>query len=248
MTDVLLLHAFPFSRRMWAAQIAALEAAGHRVIAPDFPGFGDAPSISNLSTAAPSLDDYAEAALASLDDAGVKEALVCGLSMGGYVAFRLFAKAPTRVLAMFLADTRSEADSDQVRKKRAAQIARLRAEGNGWLPDALLPALLAAQTPQALREQVRGMILQAPVDGVIGALQAMAARPDSTPMLPGIAVPTVTLVGEEDILTPQIEMSTLTGNLFMARMVMIGGAGHLSNLEQPEAFNHALLDLAGRIG
>lgn len=243
MANVLLLHGFPFSSRMWAPQQQALEAAGHRVFAPDFPGFGQAAAIADAS-----MEKYAEAALQSLDDAGVKEAVVCGLSMGGYVAFRVFRKAPTRVLALFLADTRSEADTDEQRAARMAQIEDLRSKGNGpWFADALLPMLLSPAASSELLAQVRQMIIEAPVDAVIGALQAMAQMPDSTALLAEIAVPTATVVGEHDLLTPLISMSTLTGNIFMAKLVMLGGAGHLSNLEQPEAFNHALLDLLARI-
>lgn len=244
MADILLLHAFPFSSRMWRPQQQALEAAGHRVFAPDFPGFGSAEPVDD-----PSLERYAEHALQSLDDAGVKEAIVCGLSMGGYVAFRLFRMAPTRVLGLFLADTRSEADSDETRAGRMAQIDRLRSEGNGpWFADLLLPKLLSPAASTELVDQVRQMILEASAEGVIGALQAMADRPDSTPLLPEIAIPTSTVVGEHDVLTPLVTMSTLTGNIFMAKLIMLGGAGHLSNLEQAEAFNHALLDLVARIG
>lgn len=238
---VLLLHAFPLDSSMWAPQREAL--AGRTILAPDFPGFGRQPA-----DGAADLDDFARSALSHLDDAGLARAVVVGLSMGGYVAFRLYDLAPERIAALVLADTKASRDDEAARMKRTDQATRIRREGVGWLADALLPALLG-ETTRRTRPQivsaVRKLIAAARPEGVARALEAMRERPDSTPLLAGITVPVLVLVGEEDTLTPPAEAQKIAGAAADGRLVVIPGAGHLSNLESPQAFNEALGDFLG---
>ena len=235
LTPVVFLHAFPLNAAMWTRQVEAL--APRRVLAPNFPGFGGRPP------GEATLDAFAHALLSDMDAAGIGRAVVVGLSMGGYTAFRLHALAPERVAGMVLADTRAGADDEAGRAKRTDQAARARREGVGWLAEAMVPALLGETTRRerpGVVEQVRGLVAQADAEGVARALEAMRDRPDSTPRLGQIRLPVLVLVGEEDTLTPPAEARKIAEGVPDGRLVVLPTAGHLVNLEAPEAFTAAL--------
>jgi 3-oxoadipate enol-lactonase len=171
--------------------------------------------------------------------------------MGGYTAFRLHALAPERVAGMVLADTRAGADDEAGRAKRADQAARARREGVGWLAEAMVPALLGETTRRERPDvvaQVRALVAEAHAEGVARALEAMRARPDSLPRLGEIRVPVLVLVGEEDTLTPPAESRRIAEGVSDGRLVVLPGAGHLANLEAPDAFNAALGEFLGAAG
>jgi len=240
---VVFLHAFPLNGSMWARQVEAL--ASRRVLAPHFPGFGGRPH------GEASLDAFARAALADMDAAGIGTAVVVGLSMGGYTAFRLHALAPDRVAALVLADTRAGADDEAGRAKRTDQAARVRREGTGWLADTLLPGLLGETTRRErpdVVERVLALIAQADAEGVARAQEAMRGRPDSTPDLARVRVPVLALVGEEDTLTPPPGVRKIAEAVPDGRLTVLPGAGHLANLEAPEAFNAALAEFVSAVG
>lgn len=239
-TPVVFLHAFPLNADMWARQAEAV--GGRTTLAPHFPGFGGRPP------GAADLDAFARAVLEELELAGIPRAVFIGLSMGGYVAFRLHALAPQRVAGLVLADTRAGADDEAGRAKRTAQAERVRQEGVGWLGDALVPALLGETTRRERPEVVRGveeLITRADAEGVARALEAMRARPDSTPHLAEIRVPVLVLVGQEDTLTPVEESRKIAEGVPEGSLTILPGAGHLSNLEAPAAFNEALGSFLG---
>lgn len=239
-TPVVFLHAFPLNGAMWDQQVKAL--AGRATLTPHFPGFGGRPH------GEAALDAFARAALNDMEGVGISRAVVVGLSMGGYVAFRLHALAPERVAGLVLADTRAGADDDAGRAKRADQAARARREGVEWMGDALLPALLGETTRRERPEvvgAVRGLVAEADPEGVARALEAMRERPDSTRRLGEIRVPVLVIVGDEDTLTPPTESRKIADMVPDGRLVILAGAGHLSNLETPEAFNDALSRFLG---
>ena len=240
-TPVVFLHGFPLSSRMWTRERALL--GDRRVLAPDFPGFGGRPPGPQT------LDGFAETIIDEMDRAGVDQAVIVGLSMGGYVAFRLLARCPARVAGVVLADTRAGADDEAGRKKRSDQAEKVRREGVGWMPDALLPAFLG-ETTRRLRPEVvdtvRGWIADTDPEGVARALLAMRDRPDSTSVLADIAVPVLALVGEEDTLTPVAESRRIAEAVPQGRLVVLPGAGHLSNLENPDAFQRELVSYLGQ--
>jgi 3-oxoadipate enol-lactonase len=235
-TPVVLLHAFPLGPLMWGSQVAAL--AGRKVLTPSFPGFGGRPPGGT------SLDDFADAVVADMDAAGIERAVVVGLSMGGYVAFRLHAKRPERVAALVLADTKATADDQAARTKRTDQADRVRREGMAWLVDTLAPAVLGETTlaeRPSVTNSVRAMMAAADPEGVARALLAMRDRPDSTPHLANISVPVLAIVGDEDRVTPVAGARQIADGVPDGRLVVIPRAGHLSNLEDAPAFNEALL-------
>ena len=236
---VLLLHAFPLDSQMWEPQIEALSDR-FRFIALDLKGFGgsDAPE----DESAYSMESWAEDVNAFLEELGLDDVVVVGLSMGGYLAFAFLRKFRDKVRALVLADTRAEADPPEGVEKRTNQQQLVREKGSGELADALVKALLAEPTLQKkpdVVERVR-QLMDNPAAGFIGALEAMKRRPDATDELSKIDVPTLVIVGENDAITPPDAARKIHEHVGGSRLVVIPEAGHLSNLEAPEAFNGAL--------
>ena len=235
---ILFVHGFPLDRTVWEHQLAHLE--GWQRIAPDLRGFGlsDAPDLGY------SLRTYADDLAALLDALHVDEAVICGLSMGGYVAFEFLRNYRERVRALVLMDTRSEADSAETRRVREQQIALAREQGAAAIADAMLPRLLAPETLRrnpSLAESIRGMIVQAPVAGIAGALAAMRDRPDSTGLLGQLgSLPVLVVVGELDQITPPPVAEAMADAIPGARVAMIPGAGHLAPVEAAEVVTHVL--------
>src|SRR6185436_12890251 len=190
-----------------------------------------------------SMERIAEDAVALLDHLGLAAASVCGLSMGGYAAFALWARYPARVNRLVLADTRAGADSDSARQARADLSAEVGRRGAEAAAEAMLPKLLGETTRRERPElvaRVREMILANPPRGIRDALGGLAARADSTDRLRGIEVPTLIVVGEEDVVTPPAEAEAMRRQIPGSRLVTLARAGHLSNLEEPAGFNASL--------
>lgn len=235
---LVLLHAFPLSSAMWVPQIEALRHAW-RILAPDVRGLGQ----SEAGDGQHPLEFFVDDLLALLDHLCVERAVLCGLSMGGYIALRLHERAPERVAALVLADTRSEADTDEAKLRRAAAIRSVKTDGvaafaKRFLPTALAPATLASR-PELVAEAERLISANSP-RGIAGALLALATRTDTTASLSRIGVPTLLLVGEDDALTPPSLMQAMHRRIPGAVMHCIPAAGHLSNMENPEEFNRRL--------
>jgi pimeloyl-ACP methyl ester carboxylesterase len=183
----------------------------------------------------------------ALDDAGVDRAIVCGLSMGGYVAFELWRAARPRVAALVLADTRAEPDAPEGAAGRRALAERLRSEGRDFLV-AEPPPLLSAGAPPELWKRVKAMIAVQTPAAIAAAALGMAERPDSAPDLAGIDVPTLVITGSEDTLIPPDVTAGIADAVPDAELLTLDDAGHLSNLEAPEAFSKALGETADRVG
>lgn len=238
---VLLLHAFPLNGRMWVPQIEALSGRA-RLIAPDLPGFG----LSPVPSVSPSLDDYAREIVAALDRLGIDQVVVGGLSMGGYLAFRLVGRLGERLRGLLLADTRPTPDTREAAVERQELAAEVEARGVGVAADEFLPKIIGTTTQRTrpeLLDRVRAIIGENTPAGVAGALRAMAARPDSTPLLTTLRCPVLCVVGEEDRLTPPELAEQMVARVPRGRLEVIPESGHLSNLEAPESFNEALSTL-----
>ncbi len=237
-TPLVFLHAFPLSSVMWQPQIQVLKNS-NRVITLDLRGHGESDALLWNFT----LDDYAKDVIGLLDNLNIAQAVFIGLSMGGYTLLSLYRNFPDRVKAMVLADTRAQADSQAGKTGRQAMTQLAYKVGTSAIADVMLPKLLAPSTVQQrpdLVDQVRNMILHTSTEGIITDLMAMAARPDSTDLLSTITCPTLVIVGEDDVATPVAESHYIAERIAGSTLVTIPGAGHLSNFEQPAAFNHAL--------
>lgn len=237
-TPLLLIHGFPLDRTLWTAQVRGLADVA-RVIAPDLRGFGE----SGMPQGTVTMDTYADDLRGLLDALGIKNAVVAGLSMGGYIALAFYRKNAARVRGLILADTKAGPDSPEGKKGRDDNAALARAQGAGAVGDKMMPKMLTPKTATErpfIVDAARVMMARQSVEGVVAALMAMRDRPDSTPTLAEIAVPTLIVTGAEDTLIPSKEAETLRDALRGARLVSIPGAAHLANFEAPDAFNHAV--------
>ncbi len=239
---VLFLHGFPHDRALWAQQRTAL-APRVRCIAPDLRGFG-ATSVQGPY----SIDQYADDAVALLDALDFESAVVCGLSMGGYVALALWRRYPSRVRGLVLCDTKGTEDSAEGRAGRDALIALAESQGAEAVADKLIAGMISNRTRErqpGLEADVRAMMARQPVEGIVGALSAMRDRPDSMDTLRSITVPTLVLVGDDDLLTPPRDAQAMLGAVpseAEGTLVIVEGSGHLSSIERPAAVTHALAD------
>jgi pimeloyl-ACP methyl ester carboxylesterase len=236
---ILFLHAFPLGLFMWDSQVAALEAT-HRVVRFDDRGFGGSPPQGSPLT----MDRIADDGAALLDHLGIDRAAVCGCSMGGYAAFAMVRRHAARIRALVLQDTRPGADSQEARENRAAVAERVLREGSKAAADAYLPKLVGETTHRKrpdLLARLREVILAAPPRGIADALLGLGARVDSQPALAEIRVPTLVICGAEDVLTPPSESEAMQRAIRGSRLEVIPEAGHLANLENPEAFDAALV-------
>jgi 3-oxoadipate enol-lactonase len=231
---IIFLHAFPLSRTMWEPQVTAL-VSECRCIPIDFRGFGD-------STASPpfSVERYADDVAAVLDTLQIERAVIAGLSLGGYVAFEFWRRHRARVRALVLADTRAGADTPENIARRRHLIDLANTQGSSAVANAQIAGLVGKTTRDKrpdIYDAIHRSIAQAPVEGIVGALEAMMARPDSTPTLATIDVPTMIIAGSEDVATPPRESRAMHAAIAGSRVEILQQAGHLSNIERPAAFN-----------
>ena len=241
---VVFLHAFPLNRTMWDPQVGAL-VAECRCIPIDFRGLGE-------SSAAPpfSMDRYADDVAGVLDTLQIERAVVVGLSMGGYVAFAMWRRHRDRVRAFVLADTRATADTVETVARRHELIEIAETQGSTAVANMQIAGLVGKTTRDKrpdIYDSVHRIMAQTPAEGIIGALQAMIGRPDSTPTCATIDVPTLIVVGDEDVPTPPKDARELQRLIPGSRLEVLRQAGHLSNLERPAAFNTVVSEFLGSL-
>ena len=245
---LLLVHGFPLDHAMWNEQVDEF-AATHQVIAPDLRGFGGTPlSAGEVDTdsVAVSMRQFADDLAALLDALQVTEPVVlCGLSMGGYIAWQFAQHHRDRLAALICCDTRARADTAEVAANRLDVAQRVLVSGSELLAGAMSMKLVADGTASSHPEivaQVREMILRAPPAGIAAAQRGMAARPDMTDLLSGFDLPTLLVVGESDEISPPEEMREIAAAMPLATLVEVADAGHMSPLEQPAAVNSAIVE------
>lgn len=237
---VVLIHGYPFNRSLWTEQIEALSSS-YRVIAPDLRGFGETDSSDGPATMNRMAEDVAQL----MDHLDIPQAVIGGLSMGGYVALAFCKQFASRVRALILADTRAQADTEEAKQTRAQQAEKALSEGMAGIADAMLPKLLTPETVSKrpdIVKRVRDMMLKTTPEGAAAALHGMAAREDQTSFLSQISSPTLILVGAEDAITPVADSEKMHASIAGSRLVVLENAGHVSNLERTPQFNEALLD------
>jgi pimeloyl-ACP methyl ester carboxylesterase len=227
---------------MWDAQVESLRGEAE-VLAPSLPGFGGTPPVGEVLTMHAAADFLA----GELDRAEADRAVVCGLSMGGYVAFSLWRRHRDRIAGLALANTRAEPDDEAGRERRRAVAEKARTEGSDAIAQAP-PPLLSEGADPALWDRVKTMIRRQPGASIAAASLGMAERPDSRPVLAEIDVPTIVVTGTGDTLIPPDVSAPMAEAIPGSELVTLEGAGHLSNLEDPGGFTEGLRTLLGRVG
>jgi pimeloyl-ACP methyl ester carboxylesterase len=225
---------------MWDETIKALLPENrYRLVSLDWRGFGESEADTGVSTMEALADDVA----GLMDALGMQNAVLCGLSMGGYVAFAFLRKYPQRVRGLVLANTKPEPDDAEGKANREKVATLVEAQGVDPIADIQVPKLLSVATRQhhpEIEARVRQMIHAATPEGIAGASRGMAQRLDSTDLLPHIHCPVLVITGEQDsLMTPQ-KVQAYAARIPDAQFVVIPEAGHLSNLEQPARFDQAL--------
>lgn len=242
MTDgLLLIHAFPLDARMWDEQVEAL--SGAPTVAVNLPGFGGTPLEGEVTT----MVVAARRCVEELDRAGLDRVVVCGLSMGGYVALELWRSERERVAGLVLANTRAEADAEEAKQRRRAIAETVRREGMVAILDAQR-ALVSPKVSDDVWERVASIVASQPPEAVAAMSLGLAERPDSRPDLAAIDVPTLVVTSTDDQLIDPALSRSMADAIPGAELAVIEGAGHLSNMERPAEFTGSLQQHVRRCG
>jgi 3-oxoadipate enol-lactonase len=224
---------------MWKGQTQMLQEKNLRVIAYDLRGHGQ----SDVGDGQYTIELFVDDLVALLDYLKITRTILCGFSMGGYIALRAIERNPDRFSALVLCDTMSAADSNEAKIRRANSIKLVKKEGVGRFAEGFLKAVFAPQTFDAkpdIVDEIRRTILSNSSLGICGALLAMAGRTDTTEALAKISVPTLILVGEHDAVTPPSAAKIMRDRILNSKLHLIENAAHMSNLENPSMFNEHL--------
>lgn len=242
---IIFIHGFPFDKSSWQPQMTFLKKT-HRVIAYDIRGFGA--SITNDEQE--SIDLFSNDLVKFMDALSIKKAIVCGLSMGGYILLNAVHRFSDRFEAIILSDTQCIADSEAAKEKRAKSIKQIEAEGLKDFADGFIKNVFCQNSldnKKELVETIKNVILKTSQRTVVGTLRALAQRSEMCASLNQISVPTLIICGKEDGVTPPIQAEFMYGKILNSRLQIIENAGHLSNLEQPDEFNKILIDFISSI-
>lgn len=241
---VVLIHGFPFTHEMWQPQITILENR-FRAIAYDIRGHGK----SSVGDGQYTIEFFVDDLIGLLNHLKIEKAVLCGLSMGGYVALRAIERNPERILGLILAATQAKADSNEAKLRRSASIKAVKTNGVKAYAEGFVKTAFAAQSFTTKAETVnviKKLIESNSALGICGALLALATRTDTTEALPSIKVPTLILVGEHDTLTPVSASQEMHDKIPNSEIHVIPNAAHMTNLENHRAFNdHVLNFLSG---
>jgi pimeloyl-ACP methyl ester carboxylesterase len=235
-TPLVLIHGYPLDHSIWD-ETAALLSGTFDLILPDLRGFGASASVTDPYTLADMAADLAEL----LDDLGIPQAALAGHSMGGYAALAFFRAYPARVRGLGLVASQALADKQEAREGRYKTAESVAANGVSVVAEAMTPKLTA---DAGLRGFIHALIEQQTPAGVIGALRAMAERPDSTDLLPSLNIPVALIHGDADGLIPSERAREMQAAVPHAKLSLLPGAGHLPMMEFPQAVADALKSLA----
>jgi 3-oxoadipate enol-lactonase len=236
---VLFVHGFPFNLEMWDPQMRAIPNQ-FRAIAYDVRGHGQ----SDVGDGQYTLEFFVDDLIALIDHLVVEKTILCGLSMGGYIALRAVERHPERFNGLILCDTKSEADSNEGRVKRAVSLKALKNSGVEPFADGFVKSVFAESTFKdnpSVVEKVKSIIKANSPIGIGGTLLALACRTDTTAVLEKVTIPTLVLCGEHDALTTPKDAEFLHERIKNSTLFLVPNAAHLSNLENPAFFNEKLV-------
>lgn len=238
-TPVIFLHGFPFNRTMWKEQLEALQSET-RVIACDLRGFGK----SEDETSFLSIDQFADDLIGFMDALRIEKAIICGLSMGGYIALNAVNRFKNRFEALILCDTQCYSDTAEAKQKRYASMDEISTDGISAFNEPFLKSVCAAKTletkPEVI-EALREMVYSTSEHSLTMGLTALAERHETCSILSNIDMPALIICGSEDAVTPPEKSEYLHEQIYGSVLRIIDEAGHVSNLEQPELFNTHIL-------
>jgi pimeloyl-ACP methyl ester carboxylesterase len=232
---IIFIHGFPFNKSAWQPQLEYLQKF-YRVIAYDIRGFGN----STLGDEVTSIDLFATDLVQFMDALKIQKAIVCGLSMGGYILMNAVSRFPDRFEAIILSDTQCGADSAEAREKRYKTIEQIEARGIDEFAANYVQNIFTKKTLENRKEiveEVKNMILSTSPRTISATLKALAERRESCNLLKRVSVPAMILCGKDDTVTPLSQSELLFNTLQGSRMHTIQNAGHMANLEEPEIFN-----------
>jgi 3-oxoadipate enol-lactonase len=243
---LLFVHGFPLDHSMWTNQIDTL-ASHYRVIAPDLRGFGQSDGADGTLT----MTLLARDLVRLLDALDIRSRIVlCGLSMGGYVALQFWKRYPTRLRGLVLCDTRAAADTPEAAANRHAMAEKVLQDGSQVAADAMMPKLFAPNFEQSepeILDATRNVILSTAPETIAAAQRGMAERPEMRGELANIKLPTLVICGEKDVISPPDELREMASAIPGSRFEIIPDAGHMSPLESPDAFNDVLTDWLAKL-
>lgn len=236
---ILFLHSFGHNRNMWYPQLMHFSELGYRVIAPDMPGHGRSSFESDNHT----VDLIGEAYTELLDSLGIGKAIVAGISIGGYVALRMWARRPDLISALVLCCSKAEADSEEIKQRRRGQIENIRTNGLENFVETTAPKRVS---PTTVRERpwvvdwIKMMNYTVSAEANCATLDAMAVKEDDTATLTTIDVPALILSGSDDIFIPQESPQNLANGIRNSEHQVIQDAGHVASLERPVEVNRCM--------
>jgi pimeloyl-ACP methyl ester carboxylesterase len=245
-TPVVFLHSFGHNKAMWFPQLTYFVERGCRVVAPDMPGHGD----STFDPAQHSVDRIAQSFVELLQALGLRRVVLAGISMGGYIALRMWAKSPALVSALVLSNTKAERDSDEIVARRRGQIAAIHEHGLARFIETGAPRRLSPKTLERrpwVLDTIKMMNFTVSAEANAATLEAMAVKPDDTATLASITVPALITAGGDDIFIPKTSAAVLKNGIRDSRLQVIEETGHVSNLENPTEYNRLVDEFLGAL-
>lgn len=243
---VILLHGFPFDKTMWHVQLDYLKSS-FRLIACDIRGFGK--SVDEESSL--SMDLFADDLVKFMDNLSIDKAVICGLSMGGFIALNAMKRFPERFEALILCDTQCIADTAEVKEKRFLAIEEIKANGATGFNEGFIKKVFhkeSLKTKKALVSQLKSIVFANSPHIICQGLTALAGRAETCSVLDKVSIPTLIICGREDEVTPLAQSEFMQENIKGSILKVIDHAGHVSNLEHPETFNKCLRDFLNSLG
>jgi pimeloyl-ACP methyl ester carboxylesterase len=238
-TPILFLHSFGHNKNLWSPQLTHFLDRGFRVLAPDMPGHGD----SSYDPARHGVDQIAQCYIELLDSLRIGKTVLAGISMGGYIALRMWARRPDLIAAMVLSNTKAEKDSDEIVARRRAQIDNIHRHGLDHFVTTGAPRRLSPVTLEKrpwVLDTIKLLNYTVPAEVNAATLEAMARKEDDTKVLPTIDVPVLVTSGSDDIFIPKDSPGNLHKGIRGSRFHEIAGTGHVSSLEAPAEYNRVM--------
>ncbi|MBX2941993.1 MAG: alpha/beta hydrolase [Cyclobacteriaceae bacterium] len=236
---IIFLHGYPFDKTMWKAQVEFLKSS-YRLIVCDLRGFGK----SKDEETHLSIESFSKDLIAFMDKLNIEKAIICGLSMGGYIVLDALKRFPNRFEALILCDTQCIADSTEAKEKRYKAIYEIQNEGPTAFNEGFIKNVFhkdSISNKKELVEQLRGVVFSNSQHIITMGLTALAERSETCSTLNEITKPTLIICGREDTVTPLVQSELMNTNIKGSILRIIDNAGHVSNLEQPHEFNKHLL-------